>query len=60
MSELKRFAAKKRIAELENRLNNLHQLVENVVYNQQQIVAALSPEEEEVKPKKKARAKKSK
>tara|TARA_R110002126_G_scaffold58926_1_gene155094 strand:+ start:1271 stop:1459 length:189 start_codon:yes stop_codon:yes gene_type:complete len=62
MSALNRFVAKKRIAELENRLNNLHKLVENIAFNQEQIVAALSPKEEEVKPKpkKKAVAKKSK
>ena len=64
MSALNRFVAKKRIAELENRLNNLHKLVENIAFNQEQIVAALSTKEEEEevkpKPKKKAVAKKSK
>ena len=36
---------KKRVAELENRLNNLHILVTNLAHNQDMIVKALSPEE---------------
>ena len=36
---------KKRVAELENRLINLHILVTNIAHNQDMIVKALAPEE---------------
>ena len=36
---------KKRVAELENRLNNLHILVSNLAHNQEMIVKALTPDE---------------
>tara|TARA_R110000764_G_scaffold79893_1_gene158826 strand:+ start:113 stop:283 length:171 start_codon:yes stop_codon:yes gene_type:complete len=38
---------KKRIAELEVRLDNLHILVTNIAHNQDAIVAALTPNEED-------------
>ena len=37
---------KKRVAELENRLINLHILVTNIAHNQEMIVKALAPDEE--------------
>ena len=37
---------KKRVAELENRLINLHILVTNIAHNQEMIVKALSPDKE--------------
>ena len=40
---------KKRIAELEVRLDNLHILVTNIAHNQDAIVAALTPNEAEDK-----------
>ena len=36
---------KKRVAELENRLSNLHILVTNIAHNQDMIVKALTPDE---------------
>ncbi len=38
---------RKRVAELETRLDNLHILVANIAHNQEMIVKALSPDEEE-------------
>ena len=49
MSELKRFVAKKRISELESRVNNLHQLVDNIAFNQSQIIKAMTANEDKVK-----------
>ena len=37
---------KKRVAELETRLNNLHILVTNLAHNQEMIVKALAPDTE--------------
>ena len=42
MNELKKHSLKVRVTELENRLNNLHQLVTNVVANQEEIVKAIT------------------
>jgi len=36
---------KKRVAELETRLDNLHILVSNLAHNQEMIVKALTPDE---------------
>ena len=38
---------RKRVAELETRLDNLHILVTNIAHNQEMIVKALAPKEEE-------------
>tara|TARA_R110000787_G_scaffold201522_1_gene312337 strand:- start:49 stop:213 length:165 start_codon:yes stop_codon:yes gene_type:complete len=44
-SSVKAITIKNRVKELENRLNNLKILVDNVVFNQEQIVKVLTPEE---------------
>tara|TARA_R110000744_G_scaffold53494_1_gene114190 strand:+ start:89 stop:340 length:252 start_codon:yes stop_codon:yes gene_type:complete len=50
MNELKKHTLKVRINELENRLNNLKALVDNIAFNQEQIVKAFEVDAEEVKP----------
>jgi len=50
MNELKKHTLKVRINELENRLNNLKVLVDNIAFNQEQIVKAFEVDAEEVKP----------
>tara|TARA_R110002073_G_scaffold194623_2_gene353694 strand:+ start:1102 stop:1359 length:258 start_codon:yes stop_codon:yes gene_type:complete len=48
MNELKKHTLKVRINELENRLNNLKALVDNIAFNQEQIVKAFEVDAEEV------------
>ena len=50
MNELKQHTLKVRVKELENRLNNLKALVDNIAFNQEQIVKAFEVDAEEVKP----------
>ena len=52
MNELKKHSLKVRVVELENRLNNLKALVDNIAFNQEQIVKAFEVDAEEVKPTK--------
>ena len=52
MNELKQHTLKVRVKELENRLNNLKVLVDNVVFNQDQIVKAFEVDAEVVEPRK--------
>lgn len=44
-SNVKAITLKNRVNELENRLNNLKILVDNIAFNQEKIVEALTPEE---------------
>ena len=44
-SSVKAITIKNRVKELENRLNNLKLLVDNLAFNQEQIVRMLTPEE---------------
>ena len=48
MNELKKHSLKVRVVELENRLNNLKALVDNIAFNQEQIVKAFEVDAEEV------------
>ena len=48
MNELKQHTLKVRVKELENRLNNLKALVDNIAFNQEQIVKAFEVDAEEV------------
>ena len=52
MNELKKHTLKVRINELENRLNNLKALVDNIAFNQEQIVKAFEVDAEVVEPPK--------
>ena len=48
MNELKQHTLKVRVKELENRLNNLKALVDNIAFNQEQIVKAFEVDAEVV------------
>jgi hypothetical protein len=52
MNELKQHTLKVRVKELENRLNNLKALVDNIAFNQEQIVKAFEVDAEVVEPPK--------
>ena len=52
MNELKKHSLKVRVVELENRLNNLKALVDNIAFNQEQIVKAFEVDAEVVEPSK--------
>ena len=52
MNELKQHTLKVRVKELENRLNNLKALVDNIAFNQEQIVKAFEVDAEVVEPTK--------
>ena len=52
MNELKQHTLKVRVKELENRLNNLKVLVDNIAFNQEQIVKAFEVDAEVVEPTK--------
>ena len=52
MNELKQHTLKVRVKELENRLNNLKALVDNIAFNQDQIVKAFEVDAEVVEPTK--------
>ena len=52
MNELKKHSLKIRVVELENRLNNLKALVDNIAFNQEQIVKAFEVDAEVVEPSK--------
>ena len=52
MNELKQHTLKVRVKELENRLNNLKALVDNIAFNQEQIVKAFEVDAEVVEPSK--------
>ena len=52
MNELKQHTLKVRVKELENRLNNLKVLVDNIAFNQEQIVKAFEVDAEVIEPTK--------
>lgn len=52
MKELKQYTLKVRVKELEARLNNLKALVDNIAFNQEQIVKAFEVDAEVVEPSK--------